>query len=868
MYHAAAMKRHPETGRILATALLVSVAYYLGANVGFILRFPPATPSVLWPPNSILTATLLLSSPRRWWIYLLAAFPAHLAAELGALWPVSLVLLLFATNCSEALLAAFCIRRLSDAPTRFDTLRRVVAFLVGAVFIAPFVSSFLDAGVVTALRDEPYWVVWRIRFFSNVLTAITFVPAIIVLITNAPTWVRGTPLRRKAEAILLATGLVGILVAVFVRPESGAHPIPGVPVPPLTFIVPFILWAALRFGSAGASLSLLTAVLIAIWAATHGRGTFSAPLRAQNALAVQIIAAILAIPLMYLAALMEERRRAEKALGERLAFEELLSRLSGAFVHLPSHEMDDAFRTWLRRLGEFLGLERMALLRLSDDRELLIVSHSWVAQGSDPGPPTIVLRHFPGALEQLFSEQPFIFPPAASSGRERGDHDALDKTGGRSQLTIPLIAAGRIAGVLAFDAFAAEDAWPSEQVHEQVQRLQLVAEVFANALARKETVDALQASEAMKSAILASLSSGVAVVDRQGRVIAVNESWSRLGYETVATTYAGIGMGANYLETCRQRAREGAPHAWEAAAGIEAVLGGSASGFALEYPAFDPTGERWFAMTAVPLNRPEGGAVVSHTDVTERKRAELEVQRSRQELAHFTRVSTMGELSASLAHELSQPLTGILTNAQAAQRFLDVTPPDLAELRMIVSDIISDDKRAGEVIQRLRDLLRKDVPRPVDLDLNALIRDVVRLLSSDAVIREVTITLDLDPRPVTVNGDRVQLQQVVLNLLVNAMEAMAETDGRDRIIVVRTKSTDVEAVHVAVQDAGPGLREGTHDLVFEPFFTTKPAGMGMGLSIVRSIIEAHGGVIWATNNPSGPGATFHFAMPVGAKGSA
>src|SRR5262245_6261362 len=866
MYYGAAMKRHSETGRIVATALLVSVAYYVGANVGFILRFPPATPSVLWPPNSILTATLLLSPPRRWWIYLLAAFPAHLAAELGTVSPVSLALLLFVTNCSEALVAAACVRRLSDAPTRFDSLRRVLAFLVGAVLVAPFVSSFLDAGVVTALRDEPYWVVWRTRFFSNVLTAITLVPAIVVLITGAPGWIRGTPLLRKAEAAVLATGLIGTLIVVFVQPESGAHPIPGVPVPPLTFIVPFVLWAALRFGSAGASLSLLATVLVAIWAATHGRGTFELPLRTQNALAVQIIVTILAIPLMYLSALIEERRRAAEAVGERLAFEELLSRLSGAFVHLPSHEMDEAFRTWLRRLGEFLGLERVALLRLSDDRELLTVSHSWVARGCDPGPPSIIVRQFPGALEQLLSEQPFIFP-SRSSENARSDGDTLGKGEVKSQLTIPLVAAGRIVGVLAFDALAAEEVWSSEQVNEQLQRLQLVAEVFANALARKETVDALQASEVMKSAILGSLSSGVAVVDRQGRVIAVNDGWARFGREHDGTTYAGVGMGANYLETCRQRAVQGAPHAKEGLAGIEAVLGGSLTGFSLEYPDADPTTERWFAMSVVPLNRPEGGAVVSHTDISERKHAELEVQRSRQELAHFTRVSTMGELSASLAHELSQPLTGILTNAQAAQRFLNVTPPDLGELRTIVSDIISDDKRAAEVIQRLRELLRKDVPRPVVLDLNGLIRDVVRLLSSDAIIRNVTITLDLDPRPVTVSGDRVQLQQVVLNLIVNAMEAMADADGEDRIIVVRTKSTDVDAVHVAVQDAGPGLRDGTHDLVFEPFFTTKPAGMGMGLSIARSIIEAHGGVIWAANNPSGIGATFHFAMPVSAKES-
>src|SRR5437870_4441294 len=317
----AAMMRRAEAGPILATALLVCVAYYVGANVGFLLRFPPATPSVLWPPNSILTAALLLSPPRRWGIYLLAAFPAHLVAELGALWPVSLVLSLFVTNCSEALLAAICVRRFSAAPTRFDTLRRVVAFVIGAVLVAPFVSSFVDAAAVTGLGDEPYWLVWRTRFFSNVLTELTLVPTIVMLITVVPAWIRRAPIRRRAEAALLAVGLLGTLIMVFVEPGTGAYPIPGVPVPPLTFIVPFILLTTVRFGSAGASLTLLMTTLVAIWAATHGRGTFTMPLRAENVLALQIIVSVLAIPLMCLAALIEERRRAANALGERLAFE-------------------------------------------------------------------------------------------------------------------------------------------------------------------------------------------------------------------------------------------------------------------------------------------------------------------------------------------------------------------------------------------------------------------------------------------------------------------------------------------------------------------------------------------------------------------
>src|SRR5262249_33186551 len=259
---------------------------------------------------------------------------------------------------------------------------------------------------------------------------------------------------------------------------------------------------------------------------------------------------------------------------------------------------------------------------------------------------------------------------------------------------------------------------------------------------------------------------------REGRVVTVNDGWVRFGRENGTTAHAEV--GANYLDACRQASGDGAGYAVEALAGIEAVLKGSSPGFVHEYFCRPPVGERWFTMSVVRLSGPEGGAVVSHTDITERKRAELDAQRSRQELAHFTRVSTIGELTASLAHELNQPLTGILANAQAGLRFMDAKPPDLTEIREILTDIVNDDKRAGEVIRRLRGLLRKEEVRFRLLDLNTLIRDVARLLTSDAIIRSVSVKLELAPDPAIVSGDSVQLQQVVLNLLLNAMDAMAD----------------------------------------------------------------------------------------------
>jgi signal transduction histidine kinase/integral membrane sensor domain MASE1 len=844
----------------LATALLVAIAYYVGANFGFILRIPAATPSVLWPPNAILTATLLLAPARRWWIYLLAAFPAHLMAQLGVARPLSLVLALFATNCSEALLAAVCVRRFSDEPVRFDTLRRVGVFIGGAALVAPFVSSFLDAAMVSRIEQEAYWLVWRHRFFSNVLTELTLVPAIVTVSTLRLGWRGSSPPRGSIEAALLALATVAIAVVVMSEPVRDESVIPGAPYTLLVLFLPLILWTAVRFGPQGVSLSLLSPLLLTTFLMTHGPRPIMALQRAEGVTAIQILLCVVAIPLMCLAAVFDERRRSNEALTERLRFEELLVRLSSTFVHLPSQEVETAFATSLRQLGQFLGLDRLTLLRLSRDAEEFVVAHSWSRPGASP-PRVSVSRDFPWITAQILCDQVIAFshpdelPPEAVR-----DAETFRQRGVLSNLAVPMVAGGRILGCLAFVTLSVERVWSDDLV----RRLRLIGEVFANALAQKEAEDIVRGSELMRSAILASVSSDVAVLDRDGRIVAVNDGWTRFARENGGSPEADV--GASYLDLWRRAAEKDSPHALEALAGIEAVLDRSRGSFVLEYPSRMATGERWFTISVVPLSVPEGGAVVSHTDITERKRAELEAQRSRQELAHFTRVSTIGELTASLAHELNQPLTGILANAQAALRFLKAAPPDLLEIEEILKDIVDDDTRASAVIRRLRALLRKDPVQLRLVDLNALINDVAKILSSDALIRNISVRLELDPDPMLVSGDGVQLQQVVLNLLLNAMEAMAESDKARRTIIVRTENTEVEGIHVSVQDTGRGFRQGTPHQIFEPFYTTKPSGMGMGLAISKSIIEAHGGRIWAEDNALG--ATFHFSLPAAGNRSA
>jgi PAS domain S-box-containing protein len=378
---------------------------------------------------------------------------------------------------------------------------------------------------------------------------------------------------------------------------------------------------------------------------------------------------------------------------------------------------------------------------------------------------------------------------------------------------------------------------------------------------RKRAEEQLRSSEALSTSVLASLSGSVAIIDKEGTIIGANKSNERRGSELGANRYANSSAGANYIEVLRRLATDGDTTAYRILNGVLSVIQGSRSEFSLEYSFRAPVGERWATMSVQPLLRPEGGAVISHMDTTDQKQAELDVQRHRQELAHVTRVATMGELTASLAHEVNQPLTAIRANSQAAQRFLLTDTPDLDEVREIMADIVADNRRAAEVVSRLRTLLKKGDLEMTAQDLNSIVEGVVKLVRSDAVIKRIVIDLDLDPKVPPVIADRVQLQQVLLNLIMNAMDAMKDTSGEHRKLIIRAARHDDGCVQVSIRDFGTGIESASLARLLEPFYTTKPEGMGMGLSICRTILEAHGGRLWAENNPD-RGATFHFTLLV------
>jgi two-component system, LuxR family, sensor kinase FixL len=265
-----------------------------------------------------------------------------------------------------------------------------------------------------------------------------------------------------------------------------------------------------------------------------------------------------------------------------------------------------------------------------------------------------------------------------------------------------------------------------------------------------------------------------------------------------------------------------------------------------------------------PIHTSKGQFVLaSIVDISERKLAELEAARQRHDLAHLARVMMLGELSSSLAHELNQPLTTILFNAQAAQRLLGDDDVDLSGIREILSEIVAEDKRAGEVIRRLRLLLKKGEAQQHsgDIDINEVVQDVLKLMRNDLMNRDVTASAELARNLPAVTGDRVELQQVLLNLVLNACEAMIDLDSSERQLLIVTKLENGSAVRVSVTDRGGSIPEEKMEQVFEPFFTTKTEGLGLGLSVCRTIISAHRGKLWATNNAY-CGATFHFSLPV------
>jgi C4-dicarboxylate-specific signal transduction histidine kinase len=390
----------------------------------------------------------------------------------------------------------------------------------------------------------------------------------------------------------------------------------------------------------------------------------------------------------------------------------------------------------LQRVGEEMDFDRAVLSEWIEGKKAARATHTWTRGGVSAAPQTFEAESYPWIATQLTGGEPVHLPQVdALPAQASIDLRSFQRAGIRSLTVVPLIVQGQIVGALGFSSLRSKRVWPAELL----PRLQLLADVFANVLARQRADNAVRHSDAL------------------------------------------------------------------------------------------------------------------------RRQAETEAQRQREELAHALRVTTVAELTASLAHEVSQPLTAVIMNARAGHRLLELESG--GELREILDDICRDATRASEVVQGLRALLRKGEPERKLLDINQLVTGVTTLVRHDLERAQVSLHLTLGEVLPQVPGDSVQLQQVILNLLLNACDAISEVQNGSRTLDIATDHDGQGLVVVTVRDSGVGVPESELTRIFEPFVTTKSQGLGMGLAISRSIVEAHGGRIWATRNDD-RGLTVHIQLPI------
>ncbi|PYJ23037.1 MAG: hypothetical protein DME99_03935, partial [Verrucomicrobia bacterium] len=622
----------PPTVRI---GLLVFIGYYLGAKLGFALTFKPYPVSVLWPPNSILVAALLLTPPRIWCFVLLAAFPAHCAAQLQSHVPPLMILCWFISNSCEAAIGAGLTRYLVGGPIRFRSLRNASIFCLCVVFIGPFLSSFLDAAFVVGNHwgQGTYWELIRIRFSSNALAALIVVPLIVTWATNGITVLRTARLSRYLESCALFLGLFSVSYAVLYKFGRGADSA-------LLFLpLPFLLWAAVRFGSLGASSAISIVGFLAIWSGSHGHGPFSGGTAEQNALSIQIFLIVLAIPMLFLATVIEERATGETDLRESEERFRMVADAAPVLIWMSGVDKLCTFfnKPWLEFTGRSLEQE---------------MGNGWL-EGVHPDDLQRCLKIYTEAFD---ARKAFVMQYRLR--RYDGEYRWVSDNG------VPRYDAEKnFTGYIGSCADVTELMETQEALRESEERMSLAADAANLGMWEWNVNTDEMWSTKMRRALFRLPASGKITFKDLISLVHIDD---------------------------RDRIQEALKHAIE-----------SGEDYASEYRLVLPGGGvRWMEARGRCVSGEKGAGtrlIGVSIDITPRKLAEAEALQQREELGHLSRVATMGELTASIAHELNQPLSGITTNASAGQRFIDRGDVDLRELRELLGDIMADGRRAGDV---------------------------------------------------------------------------------------------------------------------------------------------------------------------------
>jgi PAS domain S-box-containing protein len=828
--------------RAVVGAVVLGVAYAAAATLGFALTLRPVPVSTLWLPNAIGLAACVLTPPRSWWLLLAAVLPAHLAVELGAGVPLPMALCWFVSNAAEALLGAILIRRVDETPFRLDSFANVWRFLIYVTLIPVAVSCFLDAAFVQLNRwgSGTYWEIWSSRFRSNALATLTVVPMVLGWGAGGLAALRGVPRSRYVEAVLLGAALLAVSVVAFGWRGESTVGAPALLYAPLLVL----LWAAVRFGPTGVSTALVVVVLLAVWSAAHGRGPFLSHSPNESALAMQALFGGISVVMLALAAVVEERRRALEMATFR--GEKLQLALDGA------------------QMGVWIYRNDAGVIELSPEASRIL--------GTEDGAKVVSIKRF---LAAIHPDDRRGVASAMWRAVNRGTSFELEfRMGRRSGASRWVLGKGRVlaepgqrpASLVGLCA----DITPRKQ-GEAISTLQRrILEMIATEASCADVLDeVLRLIEAESPGMIGS----VLLLDGDG-VHARHCAAPNLPSDfTSAIDGVAIGATTGSFGAAMHRRRpvfatdvrtDPKWRPFRAAAAKHGLRAAWAS------PILSEQGEVLGSFTGYFREPRSPGAsdlrLVRLTTrlcamVLERKRLEIEADERQREVAHLGRVVMLGELAGTLAHEINQPLSAILSSAQAGQHLLQRRSSDLAELGEIFEDIVEADHRANEVVERLRSMIRKEHPPPGVVDLNEVVTSTLELVRRDLLTRTVVLVTRLAPDLPLIVGDRIQLQQVLLNLLFNACEAMSAIPPGTRLLVVETGSDASGCVaELLVTDSGPGIPVEPVERVFEPFFTLKKRGLGLGLAICRSIVLKHQGRLWAENGPHG-GATLHVVLP-------
>jgi PAS domain S-box-containing protein len=539
----------------------------------------------------------------------------------------------------------------------------------------------------------------------------------------------------------------------------------------------------------------------------------------------------------------------DASLQELLAFERLLSDLSARFANVAGDHVVAEIEGALKRLLKFLGFDRGAFWEFVEGGKQHFLCSAAV-EGVEPplrGPIPAELSWFATELRAgrtIVIRSDKDTPPEATAAAEYNR-----RVGIRSVLVIPLPVGGRIVAAIGFGAFRATREWPAEFI----ARVTVVGELVAQALARTRSEAVLRASEARWQSIFETSSIGISTFDRDLRYLATNPAFRlMLGYtdeelrqltplditveegrEMARNRLAGLQQGKvdHYVVVKQYRRRDGT------------VMWGHSS--VARAPEFR---QEMFIGTMI--------------DITESKRAQDKLRATQTELARVTSLTAAGQMAASMAHEINQPLASIALGASASLRWLAKTPPNLEEVKAALNRISHASDKASQVVDGIRAMFKNDSREKALVDVNKVIREVISLLDSELQSHQILVRAELSSKLPPVLADGVQLQQVIANLVTNAIDAMDAVDGRARTLRVKSSVSELDGVLITVEDSGPGIDPENADRIFNPFFTTKSQGMGMGLSICRSIIEAHDGRLSA-HSAADRGSVFQIALPAG-----